>query len=123
MEKGAVVIAITNNGNSSLAHACHYLVVYDWEDSYSAKMDKMNKALFIVVEILNQYEGFENYDAMIKGFHDIYGIIDDAVKSVLPQAQVFVEAYKDAEVIDVMSSEATHKVAYSFSICLLTEMQ
>lgn len=123
MEKGATVIAITNSGESPLAKACHHLIVHDWEGSYSAKMDKMNKALWIAVEILNQYEGFENYDKMIKGCYDIYGIIDDAVKSVLPQAQDFAKAYKDDEVIYVMSSGATHKVAYSFSICLLMEMQ
>lgn len=123
MEKGAAVIAITNNGNSPLAKACHHLVVHDWEGSYSAKMDKMNKALLVAVEILNQYEGFETYDAMIKANQAIYGIIDDAVKSVVPSAQAFAEAYKDDEVIYVMSSGATHKVAYSFSICLLMEMQ
>ena len=52
MEKGAAVIAITNNGESPLAKACHYLVVHNWEGSYSAKMDKMNKALLIAQEIL-----------------------------------------------------------------------
>lgn len=123
MEKGAAVIAITNNGNSPLAKACHYLVVHDWEGSYSAKMDKMNKALLVAIEILNQYEGFETYDTMIKANQDIYQIIDEAVQSVLPQAKAFAESYKDDEVIYVMSSGATHKVAYSFSICLLMEMQ
>ena len=86
-------------------------------------MDKMNKALLVAIEILNQYEGFETYDTMIKANQDIYQIIDEAVQSVLPQAKAFAESYKDDEVIYVMSSGATHKVAYSFSICLLMEMQ
>lgn len=123
MEKGASVIAITNNASSPLAKACHHLVVHDWEGSYSAKMDKMNKALLVAVEILNQYEGFDGYEAMINGCEGIYEIIDNAVSSVLPQAKAFAESYKDDDVIYVMSSGATHKVAYSFSICLLMEMQ
>ncbi|MEG0365192.1 MAG: SIS domain-containing protein [Coprobacillus sp.] len=123
MEKGAAVIAITNNASSPLAKACHHLVVHDWEGSYSAKMDKMNKALLVAVEILNQYEGFDGYEAMINGCEGIYEIIDNAVSSVLPQAKAFAESYKDDDVIYVMSSGATHKVAYSFSICLLMEMQ
>jgi len=123
MEKGAGVIAITNNPYSALAKACHHLVVHNWEGGYSQKMDKTNKALWIAVEILNQYEGFEDYEKMVNGCTQIYSIIDEAVKSVLPQAKEFADAYKDDEVIYVMSSGATHKVAYSFSICLLMEMQ
>ena len=41
----------------------------------------------------------------------------------LDAAKAFAEAYKDSPVIYVMSSGATQKVAYSFSICLLMEMQ
>ena len=123
MEKGAAVIAITNNANSPLAKNCHHLIVHNWEGNYSAKMDKMTKALLVGVEILNQYEGFETYETMIQGCEAIYGIIDEAVTSVLPQAQKFAEDFKDDEVIYVMSSGATHNVAYSFSICLLMEMQ
>lgn len=123
MEHGATVIAITNNASSPLAKTCHYLVVHDWEGNYSAKMDKMNKALLVAVEILNQYEGFKDYDIMASGCEKIYDIIDNAVSSVLPQAQIFAQNYKDEEVIYIMSSGATHMVAYSFSICLLMEMQ
>ncbi len=123
MEKGAAVIAITNNADSPLAKACHHLIVHNWEPNYSDKMDKMTKALLTAVEILNQYEGFETYNEMIQGCQAIYGIIDNAVSSVVPQAKQFAEDFKDDEVIYVMSSGATHNVAYSFSICLLMEMQ
>lgn len=43
----------------------------------------MNKALLVAIEILNQYEGFETYDTMIKANQDIYQIIEEAVQSVL----------------------------------------
>ena len=38
-------------------------------------------------------------------------------------AKIFAEEYKDAPVIYVMSSGATHEVAYATSICLMMEMQ
>lgn len=123
MDKGAAVIAITNNASSPLAASCHHLIVHDWEGNYSAKMDKMTKALLVAVEILNQYEGYVHYENMIQGCYDIYAIIDQAVTSVLPQAKQFAHDFKDDQVIYVMSSGATHNVAYSFSICLLMEMQ
>ncbi len=123
MDKGATVIALTHSGTSALAKTCHHLVVFGWEPNYSDKFDKMNKALIIAVEILNQYEGYADYEEMISGTTAIYGIIDEAVKSVVPQAQKFAKSYKDDEVIYLMSSGATLDVAYSFSICLLMEMQ
>ena len=57
------------------------------------------------------------------GFAKIFDLIEDAVSFVVPSAKKFAENYKDAPVIYVMSSGATHMVAYSFSICLLMEMQ
>lgn len=123
MEKGATVIALTHDENSALAKACDHLVIFGWDPNYSDKFDKMNKALLIAVEALNQYEGYADYKEMIKATQDIYGVIDNAVTSVVPAAQKFAESYKDDEVIYLMSSGATLDVAYSFSICLLMEMQ
>lgn len=83
----------------------------------------MTKVLGLAVDILNQFEGYEYYEKMQNGFNNIYDLIQQSVATALPQAQVFAKAYKDDEVIYVMSSGATHEVAYSFSICLLMEMQ
>lgn len=123
MELGAHVISVTHDGNSALANACHYCIVNGWEDGYSGKIDKMIQIVRLAAEILNTFEGYEYYDAMLKGLNDMYGIIDHAVTSVKPQAKVFAQNYKNDDVIYVMSSGATHKVAYAFSICLLMEMQ
>ena len=77
----------------------------------------------LAVEVLNQYEGYDHYEDMVKGSENIYAAIEDAVSYSLTPAKAFAEAYKDSPVIYVMSSGATQKVAYSFSICLLMEMQ
>lgn len=83
----------------------------------------MTFCLQLAAEILNQYEGYEHYEDMMTGFAKIFDLIEDAVSFVVPSAKKFAENYKDAPVIYVMSSGATHMVAYSFSICLLMEMQ
>lgn len=123
MDLGAKVIAVTHNGESALAKNAHYVVVHGFEKNYAAKMEKMTMVLTLAVEILEQYEGYSHYQEMIDGFDKIYDLIENAVSFVMPGAKAFAEAYKDVPVIYVMSSGATHEVAYSFSICLMMEMQ
>lgn len=122
-ELGAHVIAVTHVEGSALTKDADYVVLHGFEANYAAKMEKMTKVLGLAVEILNQFEGYEHYDKMQDGFGKIYDLIEKAVSSVGPVAKAFAESYKDDEVIYVMSSGATHEVAYSFSICLLMEMQ
>lgn len=120
---GAHVIAVTHTPNSPITKDVDYVVEHGFEASYSAKLEKMTKVLTLAVEILNQFEGYEHYDKMVSGLEKIYGLIDQAVTTVVPQAKEFAEKYKDAPVIYLMSSGATHEVAYAFSICLMMEMQ
>ena len=122
-ELGAHVIAVTHVEDSAITKDADYSVYHGFEANYAAKMEKMTKVLGLAVEILNQFEGYEYYNKMQDGFAKIYDLIENAVSSVIPQAKAFADAYKDDEVIYVMSSGATHEVAYSFSICLLMEMQ
>ncbi len=123
MEKGAKVIAITHKENSPLAQNADYVIVHGFEKSYAAKLEKMTNVLSLSVEILNQYEGYEHYDDMQTAFGKIYDMIEKAVSFVVPAAKQFAQDYKDAPVIYVMSSGATQCVAYTFSMCLLLEMQ
>ena len=123
MNTGAKVIAITHTPGSPLANSAHYVVLHGFEKNYAAKLEKMTFCLQLAAEILNQYEGYEHYQDMMTGFGKIFDLIEDAVSFVVPSAKKFAENYKDAPVIYVMSSGATHMVAYAFSICLLMEMQ
>jgi len=122
-ELGAHVISVTHVEDSALTNDANYVVYHGWEANYAAKLEKMTKVLGLAVEILNQFEGYENYKKMQDGFSKIYDLIEQSVSTVLPQAKAFADAYKDEPVIYVMSSGAAHEVAYSTSICLLMEMQ
>lgn len=120
---GASVIAVTNTPESPITKDAEHIVIHDFDNGYSAKVDKMTKVLRLAVEVLNQFEGYEDYDDMMSSLDKIYGFVDNAVLSVKPQAEEFARKYKDAPMIYLMSSGATHEVAYSFSICLMMEMQ
>ncbi|WP_028977532.1 SIS domain-containing protein [Sporolactobacillus terrae] len=120
---GAHTIAVTHAPQSPLTKDADYVVTHGFHESYAAKVSKPTKVLTLAVEILNAFEGYDAYDHFIEGVEKIYDVIDDATELLLPQAKQFGEAYKDAPVIYVMGSGATAEVAYSFSICLLLEMQ
>lgn len=121
---GAHVISLTKEKNSPLANANpEHLIVHGYGDQYSSKLEKMIINLKIAVELLNQLEGYEHYNKIMKGFDKIYKIIDESSKTVPAQAEKFAEEYKDDDVIYFMSSGATHKVAYATSVCLFLEMQ
>lgn len=120
---GAHTIAVTHAAGSELTKDADYTVVFDWEGGYSAKQDKMIKVLVLAAEILNQTEGYAAYEKMIDGAEKIYSAIDEAVKSVVPEAKKFAEEYKDAPIVYVTSSGAMQELAWSFSACLMMEMQ
>lgn len=120
---GAHTVAVTHDSEAPITKDADYVIQFAWNDSYSSKMDKMIKVVAFAAEILNTYEGYTDYDKMMDGISKIYDVIDQAVTSVVPEAEKFADAYKDTPVLYVMSSGATHEVAYAFSICLMMEMQ
>ncbi|WP_295296174.1 SIS domain-containing protein [uncultured Brachyspira sp.] len=120
---GAHVIAVTHVDGSPITEKPDFVVLHRFQESYSAKQEKMTKVLTLAVEILNQFEGYQHYDKMIDGLSKIYDLVDKSVTTVLPRAIKFAEQYKDAPVIYLMSSGATLEVSYAFSICLMMEMQ
>ncbi|WP_125762466.1 SIS domain-containing protein [Companilactobacillus hulinensis] len=120
---GAHVISITNSEGSPLTKAAEFVVVHGFHESYAAKTAKTKNVLALAVEILQTSEGYEYYDEMQDALSKIDGLINNAVKSVGPSAQQFADAYKDDNLIYVLSSGATYDVAYSTASFLFMEMQ
>ncbi len=122
-EHGAHTIAVTHGPNSAITKDADYTVEFNWGSEPATKLDKMTKVLMLAVEVLDQYEGYNDYESMVQGIEKLPNLINSAANSVRKDAKIFAERYKDVPVIYVMSSGATHEVAYSFSICLMMEMQ
>lgn len=121
---GAYTIALTHTAGSAITVDADDTVLFGWGgDSPSGKVDKLIKVLLLSAEILNQTEGYAHYDKIISGAKTILPAIDKAAGFVLPDAQKFAQEYKDAPIIYVTSSGATQEMAWSFSACLMMEMQ
>lgn len=122
-ELGAHVISLTRSVDSPLTKDADYVIYHRFAESYSAKLEKMGFTLELAVEILQQFEGYDHYEDMQAAFSKIYDLSDEAASSARLYAKQFAQEYKDAPVIYIMSSGATHEVAYATSICLMMEMQ
>ncbi|MHC5227815.1 SIS domain-containing protein [Enterococcus sp. LJL99] len=121
--KGATVVSLTRSVDSPLTKDADYIIYHRFAENYAAKLEKTGYALQLAMEVLNQTEGYDHYEDMVDGFSKIYDLSQESAESARKQAKQFAEAYKDDSVIYVMSSGATHEVAYSTSICLMMEMQ
>lgn len=122
-EKNAIVISLTKAENSALAVEADYCIVHGFDENYAAKLEKMGYALAVAVEVLQQIEGFDEYNNMIDGLNKIFDLAEESSHLAIKDAKKFAVEYKDSPVIYVMSSGASLDVAYSTSICLLLEMQ
>ena len=78
----------------------------------------MISALKVAVEVVNQVEGYANYEQMEDGFEKIPALIEKAASQVTVQAKKFAEQYADASQVYVLGSGATAEVAYATSLCL-----
>lgn len=122
-ELGAPVICLSNAADSPLVANSDYAIIHGFYENYGAKMEKLTKCLELAAEILNQYEGYDNYKDMMEGTQKIYDLIEKSIPYARPLAQKFAEEHKDEKIIYVMSSGPSQQIAYSFSSFFLMEMQ
>lgn len=122
-EKGAYVFALTNEEGSPLTKNADDTIVHGFAEDYAAKLEKMVYALKIALEVVNQIDGFENYEDMYKGFELLPEFANDAANKASSAADEFGRKYKDNDGIYVVGSGSSFDVAYSTSFCLFLEMQ
>ena len=122
-ELGAAVISLTMEAGSAITKDADYVIVHGFAKNYAAKLEKMISALKVAVEVVNQVEGYANYEQMEEGFEKIPALIEKAASQVTVQAKQFADQYADASQVYVLGSGATAEVAYATSLCLFLEMQ
>lgn len=129
-ERGAAVIILTWLEESEIIAYGDYVVRYAFDASpdhlaggidYSA--EKPMCAIMVAVELLNQTEGYEHYDALLDGMDKISSIITSARAKVAERSLAFAQAYKDDTFIYTMGSGASYGAAYMESTCIFMEMQ
>jgi len=120
---GVPVIALTWIADSPITGQADYVVDYAFGDDKDIAGEKTIVALMTAVEILNQTEGYVNYDKFLDGVAKIDRIVKNACKHVEKRALAFAENHKDDSVIYTMASGAGYGAAYMQSICIFMEMQ
>lgn len=122
-EMGVPVIAITYTPNSPIVEYADYVLSYTFGEDRDVAGEKTMVGLILAAEILNQTEGYANYDAFMKGVSLINPIVQKAKDIVAVRADAFAENHKDDKVIYTMGSGASWGSAHMQSICIFMEMQ
>lgn len=122
-EKGANTIAMTGFPTTEMANNGKYVVVYSNGTNQIYSQGNQANALKIGFEILEQFEGYENYKSAVEAFSKIDQIVSNAKKYIDRIANDFAEEYKDDEIFYVMASGPAYSTAYTMSYCHFMEMQ
>jgi len=129
-ERGATVLILTWLEQSEILEFGDYIVNYEFDASpghlaggidYAG--EKPMCAVMIAAEVVNQLEGYAEYDDLQEGLEQMTSIILDARAKVADRALAFAEEYKNDNFIYTMGSGAGYGAAYMESTCILMEMQ
>ena len=120
---GAVSVTLTGKEGSPLGEQGDYVFYYGDEPKYQYSTGSMAIALKFAIELVQQIEGYENYEEIQKGFAILDDVIGKARDYALPGALEFAKAHKNEPVIHVMASGANYNVAYTTTTCILMECQ
>lgn len=121
--RGSLTVTLTHNESSEIATFADHNVVYEWGDESSVQNNPMAITLALCLEILQQAEGYQNYDDFRKAIQQIDEVVATARNKVRERTATFAKTYRDAEMFYVLSSGASYGHAYGFAICSLMEMQ
>ena len=122
-ERGIPVIVLTWITDSPIKQYADYLITYTLGDNKDIHGEKTIKGLLLAVEILNQTEGYPNYEKFMDGVSKINQIVRNACRLVQRRAREFARNYKDDKVIYTIGSGAGFGAAYMECICIFMEMQ
>lgn len=120
---GATVIGLVYFKDTPIHPNCDYVVEYTFGPNKDIAEEKVIESLKIAVEILNQTEGYANYEDFYKGVNMINGIVYRACSLVEKRAKEYAKRHADATIIYTMGSGAGYGAAYMENICIFMEMQ
>ncbi|MEC3840105.1 SIS domain-containing protein [Bacillus amyloliquefaciens] len=122
-KKGALTIAMTFEPDSPLAKEAEYVAVYDWGENAQAINTNYGVLYQIVFGALHVLENHPAFAQAIDGLNKLQTVYDKALKQEADHAKAFAKAHEKEDIIYTMASGANYGVAYSYSICILMEMQ
>ena len=121
-EKGATTIALSNLVDSPLWKASEYCIHYDWKgvDESDKNKGALYRLLFSILNVLNPCKKYQKGIDAVDNLNDIIG---NAKVKYADRLKEWGRKYKRETLIYTMASGASYGEAYSFTSCLLMEMQ
>ncbi|WP_278964441.1 sugar isomerase [Lactobacillus apis] len=122
-DSGATTIALYVD-ESELVEVTDFKIKYESLALDESRLDRVNGSigLCIAMNVLNEVEGYENYDLAMNSFDLLDPIYRKAVEYTTPLAKEWAELNKNQKTIYVIASGPALGAAYVFSICNLEEM-
>ena len=122
-DSGATTIALYVD-ESELVEVTDFKIKYESLALDESRLDRVNGSigLCIAMNVLNEVEGYENYDLAMNSFDLLDPIYRKAVVYTTPLAKEWAELNKNQKTIYVIASGPALGAAYVFSICNLEEM-
>ena len=121
-DMGCVTICLSNKIDSELWQAATHGVSYLWGDCNPA-FGKGAMLYRLVFGILNTLFPNEKYERAIKNIDELETLVPKNREKFAERALAWGKKYKRSPIIYTMASGEYYDEAYSFSICLLMEMQ
>lgn len=124
VERGAAVIAMTNNAGSKIDSGSWPCWVYEWEDETPQAQKPAAFSLMLAAELIRAVEGFVKYDELVAGIASMDKIIVSAkAKCSRELGERFANLCREHDFLYILGSGPAFSQTYGFAICSLQEMQ
>ncbi|MEF3331398.1 MULTISPECIES: SIS domain-containing protein [Oceanobacillus] len=126
-DKGALTVSLMYVEDAPLKRASDYTVNYSWAPAGSKEQysEIMNYGVLyrLTSKLLNIKEGNTTYEKMVSSLDGLSKAFDKADVQYRTKAKEYAEEVKDEKIIYTVASGANYGIAYTFSNCILMEMQ
>lgn len=120
---GAYTIGLTTKPQSPLAQAVDCPIGYESQPALGSGDAVAAILLRLTFGLLRDREGNTRYEPLMRSLPCLPELVEHAQAAVAPAARRWAEGNKRAPIIYTLSSGPNYGVMYSFSLCLLQEMQ
>tara|TARA_R110002051_G_scaffold324519_3_gene422148 strand:+ start:8533 stop:9534 length:1002 start_codon:yes stop_codon:yes gene_type:complete len=125
--RGAATIAMTLDSSSPLASAAEHIVNYQASYTTGVPIDAEDSnygvLYMLLAGLIKQIEGVDIIASLLSSLNHLQPAIDKAHIGLKPLFDEYAPRLAAKEVIYTLASGADYGAAYSFSICVLMEMQ
>lgn len=125
--KGALTVGLTADRNSPLAKAADFIVQYESSYTTGIPINAVNSNYSVLYQLnaglVNIFDGIDKSYNLSRSLSNLQQVIDKTLIQYNDMSTEFAQKYQNEDVIYTLSSGANYGAAYSFTICVLMEMQ